>query len=60
VIYEFMKYLLVIFFLFNSHLFAQSTNKDDESILNDPLKTVLDSLTKMSESVRKSEDEEKN
>ena len=55
-----MKYLLVILFLFNSHLFAQTTNKDNESMMTDALKTVLDSLTDMSESARKSEDEEKN
>ena len=54
-----MKYLLVILFFFNSHLFAQSTDKDDDSMMNDTLKTVLDSLTNIYESVRKSEDEEK-
>ena len=54
-----MKYLLVILFLLNSHLFAQTTNKDNESMMNDTLKTVLDSLTDMAESARKSEDEEK-
>ena len=53
-----MKYLLVILFLFNSHLFAQTT-KDNESMMNDALKTVLDSLIDMSDSARKSEDEEK-
>ena len=55
-----MKYLLILLFLFNSHLFAQTTNKDNESMMTDALKTVLDSLTDMSESARKSEDEEKN
>ena len=54
-----MKYLLVILFLFNSHLFAQTTNKDNESMMTDALKTVLDSLTNMTESARKSEDDEK-
>ena len=54
-----MKYLLILLFLFNSHLFAQTTNKDNESMMTDALKTVLDSLTDMSESARKSEDEEK-
>ena len=54
-----MKYLLILLFLFNSHLFAQTTNKDNESMMTDTLKTVLDSLTDMSESARKSEDEEK-
>ena len=54
-----MKYLLILLFLFNSHLFAQTTNKDNESMMNDALKTVLDSLTDMTESARKSEDDEK-
>ena len=55
-----MKYLLILLFLFNSHLFAQANNnKDNESMMNDTLKTVLDSLTDMTESERKSEDDEK-
>ena len=54
-----MKYLLVILFLFNSHLFAQTTNKDNESMMSGVLKTVLESLTDIYKSEKKSEDEEK-
>ncbi|SVC41654.1 uncharacterized protein METZ01_LOCUS294508 [marine metagenome] len=54
-----MKYLLVILFLFNSHLFAQTTNKDNESMMTGALKTVLDSMTDIYKSEKKSEDEEK-
>ena len=53
-----MKYLLVILFLFNSHLFAQTTNKDNESIAG-TVKIILDSLTKIVETVNKLEAEEK-
>ena len=53
-----MKYLLILLFLFNSHLFAQTTNKDNESI-DDTVKIILDSLTEIAESVNKLEAEEK-
>ena len=53
-----MKYLLILLFLFNSHLFAQTTNKDNESI-DGTVKIILDSLTKIVESVNKLEAEEK-
>ena len=53
-----MKYLLILLFLFNSHLFAQTTNKDNESI-DGNVKIILDSLTKIVESVNKLEAEEK-
>ena len=53
-----MKYLLILLFLFNSHLFAQTTNKDNESIAG-TVKIILDSLTKIVESVNKLEAEEK-
>ena len=54
-----MKYLLVILFLFNSHLFAQTTKKDNESMMTGALKTVLDSMTDIYKSEKKSEDEKK-
>ena len=54
-----MKYLLILLFLFNSHLFAQTTNKDNESMWSGILGSVLGALTDMVESERKSEDEEK-
>ena len=54
-----MKYLLILLFLFNSHLFAQTTNKDNESMWSGILGSVLGALTDMAESARKSEDEEK-
>ena len=53
-----MKYLLILLFLFNSHLFAQTTNKDNESIYG-TVKIILDSLTKIVENVNKLEAEEK-
>lgn len=53
-----MKYLLILLFLFNSHLFAQTTNKDNESI-DGTVKIILDSLTKIVETVNKLEAEEK-
>ena len=53
-----MKYLLILLFLFNSHLFAQTTNKDNESIAC-TVKIILDSLTKIVETVNKLEAEEK-
>ena len=53
-----MKYLLILLFLFNSHLFAQTTNKDNESIAG-TVKIILDSLTKIVETVNKLEAEEK-
>ena len=54
-----MKYLLILLFLFNSHLFAQTTNKDNESMMSGVLKTALESLTDIYKSEKKSEDEEK-
>ena len=54
-----MKYLLILLFLFNSHLFAQTTNKDNESMMTGVLTTVLDSMTDIYKSEKKSEDEEK-
>ena len=55
-----MKYLLILLFLFNSHLFAQSNNnKDNESMMSGVLKTTLESLTDIYKSEKKSEDEEK-
>ena len=53
-----MKYLLILLFLFNSHLFSQTINKDNESI-DGTVKIILDSLTKIVESVNKLEAEEK-
>ena len=56
-----MKYLLILLFLFNSHLFAQeNNNKDNESMMSGVLKTALESLTDIYKSEKKSEDEEKN
>ena len=54
-----MKYLLILLFLFNSHLFAQTTNKDNESMMSGVLKTTLESLTDIYKSEKKSEDDEK-
>ena len=54
-----MKYLLILLFLFNSHLFAQTTNKDNESMMSGVLKTTLESLTDIYKTEKKSEDDEK-
>ena len=55
-----MKYLLILLFLFNSHLFAQeNNNKDNESMMSGVLKTTLESLTDIYKSEKKSEDDEK-
>ena len=51
--------IIILLFLFNSHLFAQTTNKDKESI-DDTVKIILDSLTEIAESVNKLEAEKKN